>query len=279
MVSGGATTRYVLDGVEVVEEFDSSGLWQARYVYEDGIDRPRCMDRADIDDVNGNANTTEVLRFYYHQQALGSVTELTQPTGAAVEWVTYDVYGQASLRDRNGTSIPQSAVGNPYLFTGRAYDPESGLYHYRARAYNPSVGRFLQRDPLEYHDGLNAHDYVDGDPATCADPNGLAVVGRRRTSVSQHAAAGDAGNRPAHGVRYGGGRGPHRRLPRVPPLSLDPYIPRPVHNARDMPGWTVWKAGKPGCDHVWEEWTHHSYGGTEWGALGQRVCSTVQRPE
>ncbi len=63
------------------------GTWQARYLYEDGIDRPRSMDRADIADVNGNQNTTEALRFHYHQQALGSVTEVTQPTGAIVEWV------------------------------------------------------------------------------------------------------------------------------------------------------------------------------------------------
>ena len=44
-VVGGATTRYILDGVQVVEEYDGSNVWQALYVYEDGIDRPRCMDR------------------------------------------------------------------------------------------------------------------------------------------------------------------------------------------------------------------------------------------
>ena len=101
-VNGGATTRYILDGVQVVEEFDGSNTWQARYVYEDGIDRPRCMDRADVADVNNNGNTTEVLRFHYHQQALGCVTELTQPTGAVVEWTTYDVYGQPTIWDING---------------------------------------------------------------------------------------------------------------------------------------------------------------------------------
>ena len=118
-VAGGATTRYILDGVQVVEEFDGSNVWQARYVYEDGIDQPRCMDRADIADVNGNSNTTEVLRFHYHQQALGSVTELTQPTGAVVEWVTYDVYGQPTIRNQVGRTVTQSAVGNPWLYTGR----------------------------------------------------------------------------------------------------------------------------------------------------------------
>ena len=63
-VVGGATTRYILDGVQVVEEYDGANAWQALYVYEDGIDRPRCMDRRDIADVNGNSNTTEILRFH-----------------------------------------------------------------------------------------------------------------------------------------------------------------------------------------------------------------------
>ena len=171
--SGGATTRYVLDGVQVVEEYDGSNAWQARYVYEDGIDQPRCMDRADIADVNGNANTTEVLRFHYHQQALGSVTEMTQPTGAVVEWVTYDVYGPPTIRNQVGTTVTQSAVGNPWLYTGREYDPESGLYFYRARTYDPSTGRFLQRDPLGEAAGLGAYEYSLTSPATLSDPLGL----------------------------------------------------------------------------------------------------------
>ncbi len=172
VLAAGTTTRYLLDGVEVVEEYDAVGNWQARYVYEDGIDRPRCMDRADIADVNGNQNTTEVLRFHYHQQALGSVTEVTQPTGAVVEWVTYDVYGQPSIRDQLGNGIAQSAIGSPYLFTGREYDQEDGLYVYRARAYDPVGGRYLQRDPSGHVDGLGLHEYAGSAPSTRWDPDG-----------------------------------------------------------------------------------------------------------
>ncbi len=168
----GTTTRYLLDGVEVVEEYDAVGNWQARYVYEDGIDRPRCMDRADIADVNGNQNTTEVLRFHYHQQALGSVTEVTQPTGAVVEWVTYDVYGLPTIRDQQGNGIAQSAIGSPYLFTGREYDPEDGLYFYRARAYDPQTGRFLQRDARGWVDGPCLYEYARSAPDMWRDPDG-----------------------------------------------------------------------------------------------------------
>ena len=172
VVAAGSTTRFLLDGVQVVEEYDGSGAWQARYLYEDGIDRPRAMDRADVADVNGNANTAEVLRFHYHQQALGSVTEISQPTGAVIEWVTYDVYGAATIRDRLGATVASSAVGNPWLFTGRAFDPESGLYHYRARAYDASAGRFLQRDPLGTVDGLSLRSYAHCSPGRYTDSHG-----------------------------------------------------------------------------------------------------------
>ncbi len=171
-VSGGATTRYVLDGQQVIEEYDGSDVWQARYVYEDGIDRPRVMDRADQADVNGNQNTTEVLRFTYHQQALGSVTEVSEPGGSVVEWVTYDVYGKPTILDQQGNVVSQSPVGNPYLFTGREYDAEDGLYFYRARTYDPRTGRFLQRDPSlcgvapEYW-------YASAAPVSRLDPLGL----------------------------------------------------------------------------------------------------------
>jgi RHS repeat-associated protein len=113
-----------------------------------------------------------VLRFHYHQQALGSVTEITQPSGGVVERVTYDVYGQATIRDRNGAIVSQSAVGSPYLFTGREYDPETGLYHYRARGYDAETGRFLQRDPLGFIDGLSVYEYARTRPSCLVDPLG-----------------------------------------------------------------------------------------------------------
>jgi RHS repeat-associated protein len=39
---------------------------------------------------------------------------------------------------------------NPFMFTGRQFDIETGLYYYRARYYNPYLGRFLQTDPVGY---------------------------------------------------------------------------------------------------------------------------------
>ena len=173
VVSGAVTTRYILDGQDIVEEFDGNNTWLARYFHEDRIDHPRAMDRADISDVDGDSNTSEILRFTYHQNALGNVSEISAPGGGVVEWVTYDVYGKATVRNSAGTTQGSSYVGNPFLFTGREFDLESGMYHYRARAYDPEAGRFLQRDPLGYVDGFGLYEYVLSSPSVLTDPLGL----------------------------------------------------------------------------------------------------------
>ena len=170
---GGTVTRYILEGVTVVEEFDGTDTWQASYIHGDRIDHPCAMDRADVADVDGDANTTEVLRFHYAQNALGSVSEMTSPSGAVVEWVTYDVYGLPTVRDQNGNVVASSAVGNPFLYTGREWDVEFEKYFYRARTYDPEKGRFLQRDPLGYVDGLGAYEYARSRSAVWIDPTGM----------------------------------------------------------------------------------------------------------
>lgn len=55
------------------------------------------------------------------------------------------------------------------------YFPEYGLYDYKARAYSPTLGRFLQTDPIGYGDGLNWYNYVGSDPVNGTDPSGSCV--------------------------------------------------------------------------------------------------------
>ena len=62
--------------------------------------------------------------------------------------------------------------GNPHQFTGRQYDAESGLYHYRARAYSPDIGRFMQQDPAGMVDGANMYAYCGNDPVNGKAPSG-----------------------------------------------------------------------------------------------------------
>jgi RHS repeat-associated protein len=59
------------------------------------------------------------------------------------------------------------------LFTGRYYDAETGLYYYRARVYNPYIGRFMQTDPSGYSGGINLYAYCGNNPIMLVDPYGL----------------------------------------------------------------------------------------------------------
>jgi RHS repeat-associated protein len=66
---------------------------------------------------------------------------------------------------------PREQAG--YAFTGREWDPEIGLYYYRARYYDPKVGRFVSEDPIGFAGGENHYSYVSNDPTTAIDPLGL----------------------------------------------------------------------------------------------------------
>ena len=104
-----------------------------------------------------------------------STYAVTDSTGAVAERNAYDPYGQVTTFDA-GYADPQptSRMGNPFTFTGRELDAESALMHYRARAYSPTHGRFLQRDPLEYGaDDLNLFRYAHTNPIRFVDPSGL----------------------------------------------------------------------------------------------------------
>ncbi|MHC4156237.1 MAG: RHS repeat domain-containing protein [Planctomycetota bacterium] len=129
-----------------------------RLTYGPGIDEPICK----IDVADNNAV------YYYHFDGLGSVIALSNANKQIIERYSYDVFGEPNRT---------SDVNNPYLFTGRRYDPEAGLYYYRARYYAYDIGRFLQPDPIGYNDGLNLYAYVGNSPLMLVDPFGLCKGG------------------------------------------------------------------------------------------------------
>ncbi len=124
----GVITRYVYDREDILFELDSNNNIITEYLHGPGIDEPIAMLR--------NNQT-----YYYHADGLGSIVAITNSAGQVVQRYEYDSFGQI-------TYTQDATFKQPYTFTGREYDEESGLYYYRARYYDAKVGRFLQKDPL-----------------------------------------------------------------------------------------------------------------------------------
>ena len=155
----GTTTKYVYDGADLIAETNTAGTVTARYLFGPSMDEPLELKRG---------TTTS----YYSADGLGSIAHLTNASGTIAESSTDDPDGLPTLKNGSGTVIPTSALGNPFLFTGREWDSETGLYGYRARDYKPSIGRFLSRDPLGYAPDANLYRYVGNNPLTFVDPFG-----------------------------------------------------------------------------------------------------------
>ena len=162
-IAGGNTINYYYDGQRVVEEQDGSGSSNATYVFGSWID----------DVLNMNRGSNE---YFYHHNSLGSVAAVSNDTGSPQEYYHYDAYGQIDFSDQGMNSLSNSAFGNDYTFTGRRYDEETGKYFYRSRHNDPLYGRFMQRDPLAYIDGMNMYDYVLSNPINYIDPNGEVAI-------------------------------------------------------------------------------------------------------
>ena len=160
------TTLYFHDASRVIEEQNGIGATQATYVYGNDVDEVLTMDRGG-------------QTFYYHQNALGSVVAITDGAGTVSERYAYDAYGAPAVTNGSFVAVPPNAWGtahsanvNPWMFTGRQLDEEGGLYFYRARYYDAGKGRFIQRDPKGYVDGMNLYEYVRSNPVNSTDPDG-----------------------------------------------------------------------------------------------------------
>src|SRR5438270_6367774 len=113
----------------------------------------------------------------YHLDRMGNVAFLLDADGDGIEKYTYDAFGKPTVTTWSGTS-PRSYswYGNRFMFTGREYFSELGIYDYRNRFYYPALGRFLQSDPLGFGAGdANLFRYCGGDPVNERDPAGLQV--------------------------------------------------------------------------------------------------------
>lgn len=153
--SGGAagTTRFLYDGDRIVAEYNSTGALLRRYVHGTGVDEPIVW-------YEGSSVSAATRRFL-HADHQGSIVAVTSSTGATTEADTYDTYG-----------VSGSANKVRFQYTGQVNVPELGLYYYKARIYNPTLGRFMQTDPVGYSDDVDLYTYVGNDPLDRTDPTG-----------------------------------------------------------------------------------------------------------
>ncbi len=158
----GAVTYYTYDGEKSVLEYNSAGTLVGRNLYGKGIDE--ILYRA-----YGNQS------YYFQQDRNGNVTHLTNASGAIIEKYKYDAFGAVTVYDGGGNlRSGGTAYNNRFLFTGREYAATFAFYEYRARAYNPTLGRFMSEDPKGFDAGdYNLFRYVHNDPLDRVDPMGL----------------------------------------------------------------------------------------------------------
>ena len=172
----GLMTRYIYDGEDILLEYDGTNQLTTYYTHGPGIDEPLSMAR----DLNQDGTFSPDEHFFYHTDALGSITSITDSTGNTIESYTYDSFGNPTVLDQSGLEIPESTMSNPYLFTGREYDSESGLYYFRRRYYDPRIGRFLSEDSLagfvNTPSSFNLYPYLSNNPLVFSDPFGFGDV-------------------------------------------------------------------------------------------------------
>jgi len=99
---------------------------------------------------------------------LGSITALVDSSGNIAQTYRYDSFG--NIINSSGT------ITQPFTYTGREFDSETGLFYYRHRYYDAKIGRFLQEDPIGFKGGINKYAYVRNNPINFRDPLGLIWV-------------------------------------------------------------------------------------------------------
>ncbi|MDB6065219.1 MAG: repeat protein, partial [Pedosphaera sp.] len=161
-------THYVYDGMLVIQERNGSNVPQVTYTR--GLDLSGGL----LARTDGNGSV------FYHSDGGDNVTALMDGNQNIVARYLYDPFGKPLGR------WGQMADINHYRFSGQEVHPNSGLYYYGFRFYEPNFQRWLNHDPLGEAGGINLYGFVSNDPLNRIDLYGLAGFGELRVAEAAY---------------------------------------------------------------------------------------------